>query len=342
MPCQPVRPIIAGLMAASVIVLPASAWAQSLPGEIVGHEIKVPGTRVAGTTSRLSEVEAGMVARLAPQGQAERLLQYAISRHSGATDEITRRVDGWRGRITRTSTIETLVEVALNGSDLRVRAAALEIELAAMNIGRTTDDAARLLARVQSNAKPYSEIWMLGALANRGVDAERILATLRELSRSPDEDVRFWALTAIANVGTDETIADLAAAFRRDPSRRVRLDAGGCGLAHSGMLTRAQRMLSLPAILDMVEDPLLDREMVAYGFFALREITDAGLPDDAVEWRRWYAAHGAEVTERFRKFDAGRQLTTRREKAVLPSPLCLRPQRLTFSRRFPSASARKV
>jgi hypothetical protein len=65
-------------------------------------------------------------------------------------------------------------------------------------------------------------------------------------------------------------------------------------------------MLALPAILDMVEDPRVDRETVAYGFRALREITDAGLPDDSVAWRRWYSAHGAEVAERFRKFDAAR------------------------------------
>jgi hypothetical protein len=37
-----------------------------------------------------------MVATMAPQGQAERLLQYAISRHVGATDAIKTRVTDWR------------------------------------------------------------------------------------------------------------------------------------------------------------------------------------------------------------------------------------------------------
>jgi len=123
------------LAVAAVIGLasvPTGSTAQSQPGEVIGHTIKVPRTRVAAATSRLSEVEAEMAA-LPAQGQAERLLQDAISGHSGATDEIMARVDGWRGRIARTPSLETLVEAALNGSDLRVRAAASQIERAATN-----------------------------------------------------------------------------------------------------------------------------------------------------------------------------------------------------------------
>jgi hypothetical protein len=281
-----------------------SAWpaAQSQPGEIVGHTIKVPGPRLAGTTARLTEVEAEMVAALPPQGQAERLLQYAISRHSGATDEITTRVDGWRGRIVRTPSLETLVEVALNGSDLRVRAAAGEIELAAMNLRKTVTEVTRLIGEAHRQRQPFTELWALGILANRGVAAEAIVAELRAFARAEDEEVRFWAVSAIAWVGTDETAPDLVAAFRHDPSRRVRIDAAGCGLAHSGMLTRAQRMSAVPALIDMVEDPAVDRETVGYGYRALREITDATVHDDAAAWRQWFAAHGADTTDQFRKF----------------------------------------
>jgi len=110
-------------------------------------------------------------------------------------------------------------------------------------------------------------------------------------------------VAAIAYIGTDETVPDLAQAFHRDPSRHVRIDGGGCGLAHCGMLTRAQRMQSVPLLIEMVEDQNLDAETVSYGYRALREITDEQLPDDARQWRTWYAAHGAEATERFRKYD---------------------------------------
>ena len=62
-----------------LVLLPSTLLAQSEPGEIVGQKIPVPGQQVEGTTAKLSEVEREMVARLSPQGQAERLLQYAIS-----------------------------------------------------------------------------------------------------------------------------------------------------------------------------------------------------------------------------------------------------------------------
>ena len=37
---------------------PAASGPQSAPGEIVGHKIPVPGSKVEGTTAKLSEVEA--------------------------------------------------------------------------------------------------------------------------------------------------------------------------------------------------------------------------------------------------------------------------------------------
>jgi hypothetical protein len=95
-------------------------------------------------------------------------------------------------------------------------------------------------------------------------------------------------------------------AFHHDPSSVVRIDAGGCGLAHCGMLTRAQRMLAIPGLIEMVEDRALAPEHVSYGYRALREITDEVLPDNPRLWREWFTVHGAETAERFRKFDSGR------------------------------------
>ena len=79
---------------------------------------------------------------------------------------------------------------------------------------------------------------------------------------------------------------------------------GGCGVAHCGMLTRAQRMMAIPGLIEMVEDKAVDSADVIYGYRALREITDETLPDDPRQWRDWYAAHGAATTERFRKLEA--------------------------------------
>jgi hypothetical protein len=287
---------------------PAWLAAQQLPGEIAGHKVPVPGDKVEGTTAKLSEVEAEMVARMAPQAQAERLLQYAISHHVGATDEIKARVNGWRGAITSTPSLETLLDVARNGDDLRVRAAAIEIELAAMNIAKTSAQVDALLRPIAVSPKDARwEIYMLGLLANRGVETARIHYELRVLTRSEEDLVRYQAYAAISNIGTDETVGDLVEGFHHDPSSTVRIDGGGCGIAHGGMLTRAQRMLAIPGLIELVEDKALASVDVSYGYRALREITDETFSDNAQQWREWYAVHGAETLDKFRRFEDGRR-----------------------------------
>jgi len=82
---------LAGLALAGCLTSPSASAAQTAPGEIAGHKLPVPGRTVEGTTAKLSEVEAELVAALPPQGQAERLLQYAISHHVGATNAIRAR-----------------------------------------------------------------------------------------------------------------------------------------------------------------------------------------------------------------------------------------------------------
>lgn len=283
---------------------PPRLVAQSAPGEIAGHKVPVPGEMVEGTTAKLSEVEAEMVAHMPPQPQAERLLQYAISHHVGATDEIKVRVRGWRGAIKSTPSLETLLDVARNGNDLRVRAAAIEIELATMNMAKTAAQVDALLRSIAMSPKDArQEIYILGMLANRGVETDRIHSELRLLTSSEEDVVRYQAYAAIANIGTDETVRDLLDGFHHDASSAVRIDGGGCGLAHCGMLTRAQRMLAIPGLIEMVEDGALDAVDVSYGYRALREITDETLPDNAQLWREWYAVHGAETTDKFRRFE---------------------------------------
>jgi HEAT repeat protein len=279
------------------------AHGQSIPGEIVGQRLPVPGRPVSGTTSQLSEVERDMVDHMAAQQQAERLLQYAISHHRGATDEIKARVKQWRGQIKRTDSLVTLMDVAMNGDDLRVRAACFEIDLAVANLPKNTQTAETLLQLAESDPQRAEfSIWYLGRLANRGVEVDRIHAQLRVWSHSESEPIRLRAVSAIADIGTDDTVPELVEAFHHDPAFRVRIDAAGCGLAHCGMLTRAQRMQSVPGLIEMVEDKKLDAETVKYGYRALREITDQELTDEPMLWREWYGAHGAETTERFRQF----------------------------------------
>jgi hypothetical protein len=244
-----------------------------------------------------------MVDHMDAQQQAERLLQYAISHHRGATDEIKARVKQWRGHIKQTNSLVTLMDVAMNGDDLRVRAACFEIDLAVANLAKNPETADSLLQLAASDPQRAEYgIWYLGRLANRGVEVERIHSQLQVWAHSEIEPVRLRAVSAIADIGTDDTVPDLVEAFHHDPAFRVRIDAAGCGLAHCGMLTRAQRMQSVPGLIGMVEDKKLDAETVKYGYRALREITDQEIVDDPALWREWYGAHGAETTERFRQF----------------------------------------
>jgi hypothetical protein len=244
-----------------------------------------------------------MVDHMPAQQQAERLLQYAISHHRGATDEIKARVKQWRGQLKQTDSLVTLMDVAMNGDDLRVRAACFEIDLAVANLPKNTETADTLLHLAENDPQRTEfSIWYLGRLANRGVEVDRIHSQLRVWSHSESEPVRLRAVSAIADIGTDDTVPDLVEAFHHDPAFRVRIDAAGCGLAHCGMLTRAQRMQSVPGLIGMVEDKKLDAETVKYGYRALREITDQELGDEPSPWREWYEAHGAETTEHFRQF----------------------------------------
>jgi HEAT repeats len=291
------------LVLVGTVLITALASGQGMPGEIVGNKLPVPGRPIHGTTSQLSEVERDMVDHMDAQQQAERLLQYAISHHRGATDEIKARVKQWRGQIKQTDSLVTLMDVAMNGDDLRVRAACFEIDLAVANLTKNTQTADELLQLAESDPQraEYS-IWYLGRLANRGVETDRIHSQLRVWTHSEIEPVRLRAVSAIADIGTDDTVPDLVEAFHHDPAFRVRIDAAGCGLAHCGMLTRAQRMQAVPGLIEMVDDNKLDAETVKYGYRALREITDQELDDEPAPWREWYAAHGAETTERFRQF----------------------------------------
>jgi hypothetical protein len=91
-----IPPSLVPLVLAYTFLTTALAAAQSQAGEIIGEKLPVPGKPVHGTTSQLSEVERDMVDHMAAQQQAERLLQYAISHHRGATDEIKARVKQWR------------------------------------------------------------------------------------------------------------------------------------------------------------------------------------------------------------------------------------------------------
>src|SRR5262249_35225600 len=145
-------------------------------------------------------------------------------------------------------------ETALYSNDLRVRAAAIEAELASYGAEKTAAEAERWMetGRQSPGERPVSG-WVLGLLGNRGIEAEPVHEPLREWERDPDEEARYWSVEGLAMLGIDAAVPDLLEALKGDPAARVR-ERGGCGLAKSGMLTREQRLQAVPGLIDVAED----------------------------------------------------------------------------------------
>jgi hypothetical protein len=244
--------------------------------------------------SKLSDHEIEELANLPAQQQAERLLERAINHYDGALELIGKSVDNWFGQLELQGQLPSLLTTALNSNDLHVRAAALEIELAAYNLPKRADSADSLIERIRREpaARPWA-LWILGVLGNRGVESKRAFVTLMDHRHDPDEQTRYWAVEGLSLLGTDETVAPLLEAFRSDPSPLVR-ERGGCGLAQSGMLTREQRLRAVPDLLKMTDDKTLDDSTRGWVFQALRDITGASVAADAAAWRTWWAQHRAD------------------------------------------------
>lgn len=283
-----------------LILAVRSGAMQAILDILTGHQIPVAGPPVAATHSKLSEHEVEYINGREPQEQMERLLSAAVNHDIGATEMIEEKVAGWHGHLKRSQQWQTLGETALYSNDLRVRAAAIEIELAVNQIDKSRDTAMSLWRSGEDDPKsrPFSA-WELGMLANRGVEPDLIHEWLQSWAHDPDQQTRFWSVEGLAHIGTDDTIKDFLDVLRNDPSMDVR-ERAGCSLAKSGMLTREQRMKAVPGLIDLSDDPGLNDTTRNWVYQALREITDINLPNDPTAWRNWYSQHGAEQIEKFK------------------------------------------
>ena len=281
--------VVAALLAGSVAAQPPQS----------GEQLPVPGKPVPADDSKLSEHNIEWLQTQPPQVQAEFLLQAAVSHQKGATDWIERLVDDWHGKLQDTPRWQVLEESALYSSDLRVRAAAIEMNLAVRNLAKSDDAALGLIESAEKHTgnRPYAA-WELGMLANRGVQKERIHELLSTWIHDQNQQTRFWAVEGLAHIGSDETIKNFLDVLRNDASLDVR-ERAGCSLAKSGMLTREQRMHAVPGLLELADDPSVDATTRSWVYQALREITDVPLPNEPATWRNWHASHG---TERMRQF----------------------------------------
>jgi HEAT repeats len=247
-------------------------------------------SKAAASPSLAVDPSVNTFSRLAPQEQAERSLERAIARDTEALDIIGKSVDGWRGHLQNTDRLFDLVHTALNSDDLRVRSSALEIDLAANNLSKSAESVAQLVRQLRDDPEDRSLIlWRLGALGNRGVEPNIVLAQLLNYTHDRNEETRYWAVEGLAILGNDEVVDPLLDRFAHDPSARVRMRAG-CDLAKAGMLTKEQRLGAVPDLLNLFDDDGVDSTTRGWVYGALRLITGAELGNDANAWRKWWAS----------------------------------------------------
>jgi len=283
------------------LLLSARGVAQTPPAVTSGEQLPVSGRPVPADNSQLSEHNIEWMLQQPPQTQMEFLLGAAINHDHGATAVINKMVDDWHGKVRYSQKFDDLSMTALYSNDLRVRAAAIEITLAVDNLPKNEETAERLMASAEKSPsyRPFAT-WVLGMLANRGVAPEKIHEFLRSYLHDPNEKTRHWTVEGLAHLGTDDTIKDFLDVFRNDPSLEVR-ERAGCSLAKSGMLTREQRMLAVPGLIELGEDPSLDNTTRSWAYQALREITNEHFGNDPAVWRNWYSTAGAKRRDEFRQ-----------------------------------------
>ena len=267
----PIVAIIAGILAAMLVVLTGSA-------HVVRRGVK------HGTVAVRSQLDS-----LQPQNQAEALLEQAISHSDGAVDQISSRVDGWQGKLNWNSQIATLTTAALNSNDMRVRQSGVAVELAAYGLSKNSKSLEYLLKTAESrdHAKKVWALWALGLMGNQGVEPAQIVQVLTAHLKDSDEDSRRWAVEGLALIASDQTIEPLLKTMHDDRNPSVREHAA-CALAQSGMFTQEQRLSIVPRLLNDTDDPALDAQTHAWAFQALGDITRQHLPNESTAWRTWY------------------------------------------------------
>jgi hypothetical protein len=240
-----------------------------------------------------TNMDAEELGRLAPQQQAERLLELAIKRHENSLELINQKLASWRGHLESTGHLFNLVLSALKSDDPRVRTAAVEIDLEASNLGKSPQSVTRLLKQIQNDPHSrYLSLWRLGALGNRGVEPATVLSNLLRYSHDANQQTRFWAVEGLAMLGTEESIDSLLSILAHDPAPQVR-ERAATGLARSGLLTGEQRLTAVPQLLNLLDDDSLDPGTLGLVYSTLRAITGASFGPNPEAWREWWAHHDA-------------------------------------------------
>jgi HEAT repeats len=245
---------------------------------------------------RLAQIQNGRIVRGAPtpsnspaQIVAEQLLTKAAGGDTQAVEQILAQSSEWTGKTQRTPRSEQLVTELLNQPDLHVRQAGVRAELALDGVPADANGLEQVKLTVGYPQQRGWALWMLGALANQGVDPDHAAKIIETYLTDPDVQVRASAVDALGLVATAETIPMMLDRFRNDPSPVVQ-ERAACDLAESGMYTHAQRMSAAASLVGWVDDMLLTPQQRGWAAQALGDISGQHLGNDAAAWRRWYEA----------------------------------------------------
>jgi hypothetical protein len=238
------------------------------------------------------------------QQQAEELLARSVAGDHAALQLLTQSSPGWAGHLQRTGNLGQWEDRARYSSDLRVRRAEADVELAADGWTKTPQAAAILMDQARSDPSYRgAALYYLGVLAGDGIESERSHRFVLDYARNnSDPAVRQWATEGLRFIGTDQALEELFDIFTHDASFSVR-DRAGCNISDCGIFSRKQRFRMVPRLIDLVSSPHLDPRMSNWCFMALREITGENLPGDAAAWRSWYAANGSLKRAQFEALD---------------------------------------
>jgi len=292
-----VAAVAAGILLGALFM---SAGTARAAWQEIAQLLSLQGKPEPASANVLSEHEIEGLDQMTPQNQAQLLLERSINHYHGANDQIVERVDRWRGRIKLDQSLNSLFMTALNSDDLRVRAAAIEIDLACRNLEKSAATVDRLEhdARFGEQGPRVNALWDIALLGNRGIEPERAAQIVLASIHDQNVNIRYWAVEGLAYLGTDESVAPMLQVFHDDPSPMIR-ERAACGLAQSGTLSEKQRRSAVPQLLDFADDASLDPETHKWIFQALRDITGQSLPHDPAAWRSWYNSndgHWAPVT----------------------------------------------
>lgn len=229
---------------------------------------------------------------MSQQQRAEQLLSWSVNGFAGARELLEGQVEQWLGEITMTPNLQAIHRMSMNSPNLRVRAAGIEVYLAAHSYGKSDEEARRLIEEIyETDEHRPSRLFVLGLLSSRGVAVEVAFETLTAFIQSGTYAERYWAVEGLAYSGDLRQIPVLLEVFGRDPSPKIR-ERAACSLAQSGMLQWADRWQSISGLLEMTQDETLDDETLGWVHQALRDITGERTLTRSEAWIAWWETEG--------------------------------------------------